>query len=171
MQPENRTTTYGSGGREEFIEPVGRRPAYGSYRDEVRVRRTARPGLHRDDRSLGELFSELTRETQTLVRQEIELARTEAMEKAKKAGKNAGYIAAGGFVAYAGLIVFFIGVAYLLATFMSLWLATVITGLLVMLAGYVFLNKGMKGLSNTNFKLERTAETIREDKQWIREEI
>ena len=42
----------------------------------------------RDDRSLGELFSELAQETSTLVRQEVNLAKTEMTQKASRAGKQ-----------------------------------------------------------------------------------
>ena len=145
-----------------------RNPRTNTYRaDRIRVR----PSTQHDDRSLGELFSELTAEVQTLVRQEIELARTEATAKATKAGKQAGFIGAGGAVAYAGLIVLLMGVAFLLALIIPLWLATIITGAAVILLGYSFVQKGLKGLKQINFTLERTAETIKEDKKWMREEI
>ena len=41
----------------------------------------------RDDRSLGELFAELSRQTSTLVRQEMTLAKTEMSQKASQARK------------------------------------------------------------------------------------
>src|SRR5918998_1553218 len=50
----------------------------------------------RDDRSLGELFTELAQETSTLVRQEVNLAKTEMSQKASTAGRHAGVLAAGG---------------------------------------------------------------------------
>src|SRR5688572_15729895 len=49
-----------------------------------------------DDRSIGELFSELSRETAQLVRKEIELASTEMSVKAKHAGTHAAMTAVGG---------------------------------------------------------------------------
>ena len=56
-----------------------------------------------DDRSLGELFAELSRETGVLVRKEVELATTEMSAKLKSAGGHAGIIAAGGALAHAAL--------------------------------------------------------------------
>jgi Putative Actinobacterial Holin-X, holin superfamily III len=50
----------------------------------------------RDDRSLGELFSELAQETSTLVRQEVTLAKIELTHKASTAGRHVGILAAGG---------------------------------------------------------------------------
>ncbi len=49
----------------------------------------------RDERTLGELFSELAQETSTLVRQEVNLAKTEMSQKASRVGKDVGFLAAG----------------------------------------------------------------------------
>jgi hypothetical protein len=57
-----------------------------------------------DDRSLGELFSALATDTSTLVRQEVELAKTEMTQKATRVGKDIGFLLAGGAVAYAGFL-------------------------------------------------------------------
>jgi hypothetical protein len=67
----------------------------------------------RDDRSLGELFQELSRETSLLIRQEVALAKTEMTEKAQQLGKDAGFLGAGGAIAYAGFIVILGGLAIL----------------------------------------------------------
>lgn len=50
----------------------------------------------RDDRSIGELFAELAQESATLVRQEVQLAKTEMSQKASRVGKDVGFLAAGG---------------------------------------------------------------------------
>ena len=42
----------------------------------------------REDRSIGELFAELSQKTTTLVRQEIELAKVEMSQKASRVGKT-----------------------------------------------------------------------------------
>ena len=54
-------------------------------------------------RSIGELFGNLASETSTLVQQEVELATTELLEKAKYAGKQAGYVAIGGHIGVVAL--------------------------------------------------------------------
>jgi len=59
-----------------------------------------------DNRSIGELLAELSRETSQLVRKEVELATTEMTAKAKKAGGQVGIAAAGGALMHAGLLVF-----------------------------------------------------------------
>ena len=42
----------------------------------------------KDDKSLGELFSELSRDTAELVRKEVQLARTEMTARASKVGRH-----------------------------------------------------------------------------------
>jgi formylmethanofuran dehydrogenase subunit B len=49
--------------------------------------------MTRDERSIGDLFSELANETGTLIRQEVSLAQAEMTKKATEAGKNAASIA------------------------------------------------------------------------------
>jgi len=54
--------------------------------------------------TLGDLFTSLTGDLSTLVRQEIDLARTETMEKVTSATRSIVMMVAGGMVAYTGLI-------------------------------------------------------------------
>ena len=81
-----------------------------------------------DDRSIGELIGDLTRETTQLVRQEINLAKTEMTVKAVKVGKDIGLIAAGGTLAFAGALTL---VAFLVLALIRLGLAPWLSALLV----------------------------------------
>ena len=65
--------------------------------------------------SLRSLVQALTGEVKVFFRQEIDLAKAEASEKIAWIGRNAIRVAVGGFVAYAGLIVFLIGLGWLIA--------------------------------------------------------
>jgi len=59
--------------------------------------------------SLGSLLGEVTRDLSTLMRQEIELAKAELSQSAKKAGKGAGLVGGAGYAAL--MAVFFLSVA------------------------------------------------------------
>lgn len=125
-----------------------------------------------DDRSLGELFSELTRDLTALVRQEAALARTELTEKAQTVGKNLGVLAAGGAVAYAGFL------ALLAALILGLgqlgvpwWLSALIVGLVVAGVGYALVQKGLAALKQLNLAPEQTIATLKEDKEWAKEQV
>ena len=120
-----------------------------------------------DNRSLGDLFSELSRETSTLIRKEMELAKREMAANLKEAGTHAGMVAAGGALAHAGLLVllaaFVIGLAQLGVT---PWLAALIIGLVTVGIGYVMANRGLSNLRRTNIAPVQSMESIKEDARW-----
>ena len=120
-----------------------------------------------DNRTLGELFSELSRETGTLVRKEVELATTELTAKAKVAGGHVGVVAAGGALAHAGLLVllaaFVIGLAQLGVT---PWLSALIVALVTMGAGYMLVQTGLAHLRRTSVAPTQTIETLKETSTW-----
>jgi hypothetical protein len=124
----------------------------------------------RDDRSLGELFSELAQETSTLVRQEVNLAKTEMSQKASRAGRHAGIIAAGGALAYAGLLAILAAVIVLLDNVMPLWLSALLVGLVVAVVGYLLIRRALDALKKENFAPRETIETLKEDQQWAKDQ-
>lgn len=124
-----------------------------------------------DDRSLGELFSELTRETTTLVRQEVELAKVEMTQKAGSVGKDIGFLVAGGAVAYAGflalLAALIIGLGQLGVTW---WLSALIVGAIVAAIGGFLVMRGMNNLKQEDMAPRATLDTLKEDAQWAKEQ-
>lgn len=125
----------------------------------------------KEDRSLGELFSDLSRETSNLVRQEVELAKTELSAKATEVGKDIGFLAVGGAIAYAGLLVILGGIAILLGDLLNnYWLGALIVGIVVAAIGGFLVNKGLNDLKQANLKPEQTIESLKEDKEWIQQQ-
>jgi Flp pilus assembly protein TadB len=124
----------------------------------------------RDDRSLGELFSELAQETSTLVRQEVSLAKTEMTQNASRAGKHVGSLAAGGAVAYAGLLAILAGVIVLLDNVMPLWLSALLVGIVVAVVGYILVRRALDALKREDFAPRETIETLKEDRQWTKDQ-
>jgi hypothetical protein len=121
----------------------------------------------KDERSLGDLLAELSRETGQLVRKEMELATTEMTAKAKKAGADAGVIAAGGALAHAGLLVLLAAVVIALAQLgIEPWLSALIVGLLTIGIGYLLVNKGMANMRRTTLAPTQTIETLKENARW-----
>lgn len=125
--------------------------------------------LARDNKSLGELFADLTREVVTLVRQEAALARTEMTEKAARVGKNVGFLVAGGAVAYAGLLALIAAVIITLAqnTGLTLWGSAFLVGAVVAGLGSFLVWKGLEALKHVDLAPRETLETIKEDQQWF----
>lgn len=120
------------------------------------------------ERSLGELFADLTRDTTTLVRQELNLAKTEMTQKAASVGKDVGMIAAGGAVAYAGLIILLFAFAAILDVFLPWWAATLIVALVAMGAGGFVALQGLNKLRKVDPVPRQTVETLKEDLQAVK---
>ena len=122
----------------------------------------------REERSVGELIAELSRDMGRLVRDEINLARTEMTQKASKAGMDVAGMAVGALVLYGGFLVLLAAAVIILAHAMAWWLAALIVGLVVVAIGaglaWYYFNK----LSNISPAPRQTVETLREDKEWMK---
>ena len=124
----------------------------------------------RDERSIGDLFAELAAETSTLVRQEVQLAKTEVTQKISSAGKDAGFIGAGGALAYAGLLAIIAAVVIGLGQLIPMWVSALIVGLLVVGAGYFLIQRGLNGLKHLDPTPRQTIQTIKEDVEMVKEQ-
>jgi hypothetical protein len=116
----------------------------------------------KDDRSLGELLSELTHELVTLVRQEFTLAKAELSQKASNIGKHAGVIAAGGALIYAGTLAIVAALVFLLALIMPLWVSALIVGVVVAAIGGLLVKKGLDAIRQQDMVPRQTLETLKE---------
>lgn len=124
----------------------------------------------KEERSLGELFAELASETSTLVRQEVELAKTEMTQKATRVGRDVGAIGAGGAIAYAGFLVLLAAITLGLGELIPLWLSALIVGALVVGIGYMVVQRGLQALKRASLTPHETIQTLKEDAQWAKEQ-
>ncbi len=131
----------------------------------------AQQQLVKEERSLGDLFSELATETGTLVRQEVALAQTELTQKATTVGKNVGFLAVGGAIGYAALLAVLTAVILGLANFVPAWAAALIVGAAVGIVAYLLISSGLKALQETNLTPTQTVETLKEDAEWVKNQV
>ena len=127
----------------------------------------------RQERSIGELFGQLTQDMTLLVRQEVQLARTELTEKLSKLTTNLISVGAGGFVAYLGglaLMAALILAVRDLANISLAWSALIVGGILAII-GYVMLQRGMKELKQVELAPRRSVENIKDDVQSIKDDV
>lgn len=112
------------------------------------------------EESLGALVAQATDQISTLVRSEIELAKSELSFNAKKAGTAAGAFAGAAFMLHLCLILFSFALAYLLDLWLPTWLAFLIVTFVYLLlaAGAVYFGvrklKGMDGMPRTTRSLK-----------------
>lgn len=120
----------------------------------------------RDDRPLGELFSELSHELTTLVRDEVKLAKAELGQKASVAAMDVGLLAFGGALAYAGLLALVAMAIIALSEVLAWWLAALIVGVVLTGFGGMMVLLGIAALRRADLMPHRTIQTLREDAEW-----
>jgi len=124
------------------------------------------------ERSLFALFSDLWRETSTLVHEEAELAKAEMSEKVSQLSTGVVELAIGGLIVFAGFIVTLIalsnGLAHFLPEEQADWLAPLIVGVVVMVFGIISLLRGRSNMKAQNLTPERTMESLRRDARMVK---
>jgi hypothetical protein len=126
----------------------------------------------RDERSLGQLFGDLSRQLSTLVRQEIDLARTETTQRVTAVTRDAALIGAGAALGYAGLLFLLAAlVALFIQAGLDAWLAALLVGAATLAVGGALAWRGREGLRTTSVVPERTIETLKDDAEWAKEQI
>ncbi len=129
--------------------------------------------VDRSDKSLAALFSDLTRDTVELVRQEIALARAELSQKVGTAQGALASMAVGAAVILAGLFLLLQavvhGLARVLPPDMAPWLSPLIVGAVVAVIGWAMLKAGKAKLDPDNLVPQRTMDSLRRDKAVVQE--
>jgi uncharacterized membrane protein len=124
-----------------------------------------------DQRSLGDLFTDLTNDFSVLLRKEIQLARVETMEKVNHATQSVVWMVAGGLIAYAGFIGLVMAGIVGLALFMPLWLSALILGVVLVVVGAILIQSGRSALQEMTVVPERTVESLKEDAEFVKEKV
>ncbi len=121
-----------------------------------------------EDRSVGELLSEVTSDVQLLFRKEMELAKLEIREEATKAGKAAGMFGGAGFAGYMVALFASLAAVFGLANVMDGgWAALIVTAVWAVVGAVLFV-MGRARMRTVSPKPEQTVQTLKEDAQWAR---
>ena len=120
------------------------------------------------ERPIGELVKDLSSQTSTLVRQEIELARAELEQKGKLAGKGAGMLGGAAIAALLALGALTAGLVALLDQAMATWVAALIVMALWATVALVLAKAGQTSLQKATPPAPQTVETVKEDIQWAK---
>ena len=121
----------------------------------------------RTERPIGELFSELANETGTLIKQELELAKTELKRSAQHASKGATSLGIGAVLGAYGAMAVLAGVIALLATFMPVWVSAMLVGIAMLVGAFVFIKKGTAEFKATEMAPRESIQSVREDVLWL----
>jgi uncharacterized membrane protein YqjE len=121
------------------------------------------------DLSTGQLISQLSEQTSTLVRSELQLAKVELTNSAKHAGLGAGLFSVAGVVAWFGLGTLIATAIIALDLMLPLWAAALIVTLVLFLAAGIAALVGKKQLAQAAPTPERTVENVKLDVQEVKE--
>lgn len=124
------------------------------------------------DRSLGELFGEMSNELSTIVRKEMELARVELKDEARRMGRAGSALGAGAFTGYLAVLLLSFAAAWALSDALSNepWAGFLIVGGLLGIVAVVLVQSGRQKLSEVNLVPDETVTTLKEDLQWVKEQ-
>jgi len=130
----------------------------------TRFRRTTE-----DDRPLGELVQDLSRQTSTLIRQEMRLAQAELAEKGRHAGKGASMFGGAGVVALYGVGGLVAAAILGLATVIEPWIAAAAVGAVLLLVAGILALTGKKELDEAGPpKPEQALESMQRDVETVK---
>jgi putative superfamily III holin-X len=119
-------------------------------------------------RSLGEIVGDISRDLSTLVRQEMDLARSELKQEVAKVGKGAGMFGGAGAAGYLALFFASLALTWLLDDWMPVELGALIVAVLWAVVAAVLAARGRKEIKAANPQLPVTQQTLKEDVQWAK---
>ena len=122
-----------------------------------------------DERSIGQMFADLSRDTRTLIQQEVQLAKTELTEKASRMVRGGTLVVGGGLLGYAGLLAIVAALVLGLIAFgLPAWAGALIGGVLIAGVSVFLVRAGLAALRPQDLTPRETIESLKEDAQWIR---
>jgi uncharacterized membrane protein YqjE len=123
------------------------------------------------DKSLGELFGELSGEFSSLLQTQVELAKVELRDEASKVGKTAGMFGGAGAAAYFAVLMLSFALAWGLATVMNPGWAFLIVGALYAVVAAVLYLQARQRARDVNLIPEQAVASFKEDVQWARQKL
>ncbi|MEV4278999.1 phage holin family protein [Actinoplanes xinjiangensis] len=121
-----------------------------------------------EETSIGEIIGNISDDLSQLFRQEVELAKAEIRQEATKAGKAAGMLGGAGFAGYLAVVLLSFAVVFGLSNVMDPGWAALIVAIIWGAIGAVLFVNGRKKMKTVDPVPRRTAETLKEDAQWLK---
>ena len=123
----------------------------------------------RDERGVSDLVKDLSQQTSTLVRQELELARAELTQHGKQAGIGIGMFGAAGFLGFFAFAALTTAIIAVLGTAMDTWIAALIVAAVYGAIAGVLAITGKGRVQQATPPVEQTTDSVKEDVRFVRE--
>ena len=122
-----------------------------------------------EERSVSDVFQDIFRNLQEMVRSEIRLAKVEIRGEVTQAVSSGVWLAAGGVAATSAWIFLLWTLAYALATRMSMWAATLLVAVVMAAAAAALIMSGIRRAKRIRPIPERTVESVKENLEWMKQ--
>jgi len=119
--------------------------------------------------SIGDLLRDLSRETATLLRQQMELARVELSQRLSGLGRDLGMIVIGGALATGGLLSVIAGVVLAVTAMgVAAWVSALLVGIAIAAVGYAVCRRAIVSIGREPIVPQATIQTLKESAEWAR---
>jgi hypothetical protein len=124
-----------------------------------------------DERTLPEVMNHIVGNIQEIIGAEFQLAKTEIKEEISKASAPAATFGAGLVISFFALGFLLLAAVYALSIVIAAWLAALLVGVTLTAAGIALISSGAKKLKEVNVLPEKTADSLKENMQWAKNQI
>jgi hypothetical protein len=126
----------------------------------------------RVERSLGELFSDLSQQMSALLRQEMLLARKEMADKMAGVGRDAAWAGIGAALGHTALLAATAAVVLLLMRLgLQAWVSAAIVAATLGIVAFVLVQGRLSALRRRDIRPMQTINSLKELSQWAKNEL
>ena len=123
-------------------------------------------------KSLGELFGDLSAQVSALVRQEVQLAKTEITGKIAGLAVGAAALAVAAVMGLGAFLVILAAAVAALSLVLPVWAAALIVAVVLLIIAGVAALTGIKKIKSATPPIpQKTIETLKEDAQWLKNQV
>jgi uncharacterized membrane protein YqjE len=122
-------------------------------------------------RKVSDVLQDIVGNIQQIIRSEVVLAKVEIKEKAQRASKPAAVMATGTVLGLYGVGFLLLAAVYGLSVAVPPWLAALIVGGVLAIAGGILVGKSRQALKEIDPVPRNTVETVKENVQWAKDQM
>jgi uncharacterized membrane protein YqjE len=121
------------------------------------------------DRSVSDVFQDILRNIQDMLRAEVSLAKAELREEAYKAATSAVWFGIGAVCGVFALVFVLWTLVYALALVWPMWAATLLIAAVLAVTSSVLIAGGRQRIKTVHATPTRTTENIKENVEWLKQ--
>ena len=125
---------------------------------------------YQGERSFSDVLQDIVGNVQTIIRSEIQLAKTEVKEETSKASKASAVIVAGAILGLYSVGFLLLTLVRGFETVAAPWLASLIVAVLVGVVAFIAISAGRTRMRHVHATPEKTIQTVKENVEWAKDQ-